>query len=197
MRIAILGSGGVGGYFGGRLAAAGADVSFVARGAHLAGAPAEGAAHPESARGRARRRGNSHRRSGVHRRRRRRVLHGEAVRHRIGRASAPPLVGSNTIVVPFQNGVDSVSTLTRAIGPAHVAGGTCYLAAVIAEPGVIRHTAMNRLIFGDLAGSADKRPQLRRPARRLPRRRLRRDAQRPTFRWTSGRSSSASPSSAA
>jgi 2-dehydropantoate 2-reductase len=63
----------------------------------------------------------------------------------------PPLLGPDTLVVPFQNGVDSVETLTRAVGRAHVAGGTAYVAAVIAAPGVIRHTAMNRLIFGALS----------------------------------------------
>jgi 2-dehydropantoate 2-reductase len=49
--------------------------------------------------------------------------------------------------------VDSVDTLSRIVGSAHVAGGTTYLAAVIAAPGVIRHTAMNRLIVGSLDGS--------------------------------------------
>jgi 2-dehydropantoate 2-reductase len=42
-----------------------------------------------------------------------------------------PLIGPKTVVVPLQNGVDSVDTLTRAIGAEHVGGGTCYLAAVI------------------------------------------------------------------
>ena len=49
--------------------------------------------------------------------------------------------------------MDSVDTLTRAVGRSHVAGGTAYVAAVIAEPGVIRHTAMGRLIFGGLDGT--------------------------------------------
>ena len=62
----------------------------------------------------------------------------------------PPLIGPQTLVVPFQNGVDSVNILTKAIGRAHVAGGTCYVSAVITEPGRIKHTAMNRLIFGPL-----------------------------------------------
>jgi 2-dehydropantoate 2-reductase len=65
-----------------------------------------------------------------------------------------PLVGPRTIVVPFQNGVDSVERLTKAVGAEHVAGGTCYLAAVVSEPGVIRHTAMDRLIFGALGNDA-------------------------------------------
>jgi 2-dehydropantoate 2-reductase len=64
----------------------------------------------------------------------------------------PPLVGPQTIVVPFQNGVDAVDVLTRAVGKEHTAGGTAYVSAVIAEPGVIRHTAMGRLTFGAVNG---------------------------------------------
>jgi 2-dehydropantoate 2-reductase len=64
----------------------------------------------------------------------------------------PALVGPSTIVVPFQNGVDAVDTLSRAVGAEHVAGGTAYVSAVIDEPGVIRHTAMGRLTFGAIKG---------------------------------------------
>jgi 2-dehydropantoate 2-reductase len=152
MRIAILGSGGVGGYFGGRLAETGADVTFIARGAHLA-ALRERGLRIESPQG----------------------------NHQVARVQAtddpasigpvdivfftvklydteeatrmlPPLIGPGTLVVPFQNGVDSVDALTRAVGRGHVAGGTAYVAAVIAEPGLIRHTAMGSLIFGPLDG---------------------------------------------
>ena len=69
----------------------------------------------------------------------------------------PPLVGPGTVVIPLQNGVDSVAMLTRAVGAPHTAGGTCYVSAVIAEPGVIRHTAMDHLIFGELDGSRSAR----------------------------------------
>jgi 2-dehydropantoate 2-reductase len=152
MRIAILGSGGVGGYFGGRLAAAGADVAFIARGAHLA-ALRNGGLRIESPQGNL----------------------------RLGRVNAtdepseigpvdivfftvklydteeavrmlPALIGPDTLVLPFQNGVDSAEVLARGVGRQHVAGGTAYVAAVIAEPGLIRHTAMGRLIFGPLDG---------------------------------------------
>jgi 2-dehydropantoate 2-reductase len=153
MRVAILGSGGVGGYFGARLAAAGADVIFVARGAHLA-ALRERGLRIESPLGH------------LH------LPHVTATGDttRVGpvdivfftvklydTASAlqmlPPLLGPNTLVIPFQNGVDSVAVLTRAVGREHVAGGTTYVSAVISEPGSIRHTAMNRLVFGPLEGA--------------------------------------------
>ena len=152
MRIAILGSGGVGGYFGARLAAGGADVAFIARGAHLA-ALREGGLRVESPQG------NLH------------LSRVEATGDPAGIGPVdvvfftvklydteaavrmlPPLLGSHTLVVPFQNGVDSVDALTRAIGRGHVAGGTAYVAAVVAEPGLVRHTAMGRLIFGALDG---------------------------------------------
>ena len=152
MRIAILGGGSVGGYFGARLAATGADVSFIARGAHLDALRTRGL-RLESPKG---------------------DLHLPRVNATNDPASIgpvdivfftvklydseaaarllPPLLGPDTAVISFQNGVDSIDVLTRAVGRGHVAGGTVYVAAVVAEPGVIRHTAADRLIFGELDG---------------------------------------------
>ena len=157
MRIAIVGSGGVGGYFGGRLAAAGADVAFLARGRHLKALRTRGL-HLESLKG------NLHLPS----------VNATDDPTAIGPVDVvfftvklydnesatqllPPLLGPGTVVIPFQNGVDSVDLLTRAVGRPHVAGGTAYLAAVIAEPGVIRHTAMDHLVFGELDGTRGPR----------------------------------------
>jgi 2-dehydropantoate 2-reductase len=153
MRIAIVGSGGVGGYFGGRLAAAGVDVTFIARGAHLAAMRDHGLRIESPG-------GNIHvpRVS---------VTDDPASVGPVdivfftvklydteaALASLPPLVGPETIVIPFQNGVDSVEVLSRKLGKSHVAGGTTYVTAVVAEPGLIRHTAMERLIFGPVTGS--------------------------------------------
>lgn len=154
MRIAVVGSGGVGGYFGGRLAATGVDVTFLARGAHL----------------------EAMRTSGL----RINSPDGDVVLPRVTATDdprtvgpvdvvlfavklydmesalqlLPPLIGPHTVVVPLQNGVAAVGLLTRAVGAAHAAGGTCYVSAVIDRPGVIRHTAMGRLIFGPLEGPA-------------------------------------------
>jgi 2-dehydropantoate 2-reductase len=157
MRIAIVGSGGVGGYFGGRLAATGADVTFLARGAHLDALRTRGLRIDSP-------KGNAH------------LPHVKAAADpsEVGRADIvffavklydtetalamlPPLVGAGTVVIPLQNGVDSVAMLTRSVGAPHTAGGTCYVSAVIAEPGVIRHTAMDHLIFGELDGSRSAR----------------------------------------
>src|SRR5262249_465156 len=74
-----------------------------------------------------------------------------------GTALLPPLLGPDTVVLPFQNGVDGVDIVTRAVGRAHAGGGTCYVSAVVAEPGVIKHTAMDHLIFGELDGRRSPR----------------------------------------
>src|SRR5258707_5658850 len=157
LRIAIVGAGGVGGYFGGRLAAAGADVTFLARGAHLEAMRARGLRITSP-------------KGDLHLPR----VSAESDPAAVGPvdvaffavklydtggalAMLPPLVGPNTIVVGFQNGVETVASLTRAVGAAHTAGGVSYVSAVIAEPGVIKHTAMDHLIFGMPDGSRSPR----------------------------------------
>src|SRR5580765_198326 len=157
MRIAIVGSGGVGGYFGGRLAATGTDVTFLARGAHLEAMRTHGLRIDSP-------KGNVHLAN----------VKAESDPAAVGPVDVvffavklydtesalsllPPLVGPRTVVVGFQNGVETVGTLTRAVGASHTAGGVSYVSAVIAEPGVIRHTAMDHLIFGELDGSSSPR----------------------------------------
>jgi 2-dehydropantoate 2-reductase len=153
MRIAVVGAGGVGGYFGGRLAEAGADVVFLARGAHLEALRTGGLRIVSP-------KGNAHITS-VNATDDAAAVHGVdvvlfAVKLYDAEAAAPllpPLVtngGPDTVVIPLQNGVEGADIVRRAVGPAHTAGGTCYVSAVIAEPGVIRHTAMDHLIFGEL-----------------------------------------------
>jgi 2-dehydropantoate 2-reductase len=157
MRIAIVGAGGVGGYFGGRLAAAGADVTFLARGAHLDAMRARGL-RIESPKG------------NVHLPRVDATDDAAAIGpvdivfftvklydSEAAARALPALVGPNTAVIPFQNGIDGVGIVTRAVGDAHAAGGSAYVSAVIAEPGVIRHTAMDHLIFGELDGRRSSR----------------------------------------
>jgi 2-dehydropantoate 2-reductase len=157
MRIAIVGSGGVGGYFGGRLAHAGVDVSFIARGEHLEALRTRGL-RIESPNG------------DIH------LPHVNAtddpstlgaidvvfftVKLYDTESAArllPALVGEETVVVPFQNGVESIEMLSRAVGRPHVAGGAVYIWAFISEPGVIRHTTMDRMIFGELDGARTPR----------------------------------------
>lgn len=157
MKIGIVGAGGVGGYFGARLAASRADVHFLARGAHLDAMRARGL-RLESPKG------------DLHLPRVNATSDPVAIGPcdvvlfcvklydaQSALASLPPLVGPDTIVLPFQNGVESVGLLSRAVGPAHVGGGTAYVTAVITEPGVIRHTVMDSLIFGELDGRRSPR----------------------------------------
>lgn len=157
MRIAVVGSGGVGGYFGGRLAESGADVTFLARGAHLEAMRARGL-RIVSPKGdvhlpRVQAAGDT-----------REIGPVDVVLFAVklydtdtALAALPPLVGADTIVVPLQNGVDSVARIAGSVGREHTGGGTCYVSAVIAEPGVIRHTAMDHLIFGEVDGSQSPR----------------------------------------
>src|SRR5438046_283779 len=124
MRIAIVGAGGVGGYFGGRLAAAGADVSFLARGAHLAAMRAQGL-RIESPKG------------NVHLPNVNATDDPAAIGHvdvvffavKLYDSDAatrvlPAFLGPETAVIPFQNGVDGVDIVSRAVGASHTAGGT-------------------------------------------------------------------------
>lgn len=157
MRVAVIGSGGVGGYFGGRLAAAGTDVTFIARGAHLNALQTRGLRIQSPL-------GDVH------------LPHARATDDpsTVGSVDVvlftvklydtdsaipllPPLIGPDTIAISFQNGVDAAEVLTRTVGRQHTGGGTAYVAAVIAEPGVIRHTANDRLTFGELDGSRSPR----------------------------------------
>jgi 2-dehydropantoate 2-reductase len=160
VRIAILGSGGVGGYFGARLAAAGGDVIFIARGAHLQALrtsgltiesplgdlqlPPQGDANATDDPGS--------------------VGAVDVVFFTVklydsvaACAMLTPLLGPDTVVIPFQNGVESVEMLVQAVGRSHVAGGTAHVVATVAEPGRIRHTALDLLIFGELDGTRTPR----------------------------------------
>src|SRR5689334_8000217 len=157
MRIAVVGAGGVGGYFGGRLAANGVAVSFLARGAHLDALCSRGL-HIHSPLGdiylpRIDATSDPQQIGAVD------VVFFTVKVYDTAAALAllPPLVGHDTVVIPFQNGIGSVDALTAVVGGAHTAGGAAYVAANIAEPGVIRHTANNRLIFGELDGSRSDR----------------------------------------
>jgi 2-dehydropantoate 2-reductase len=150
MRIAAIGAGGVGGYFGARLQQAGHDVSFLARGRHLAAIHRDGLTLKSP--------------------------HGDAVvkakvferPEEIGPVdvvmfavklwdteaaaeSLRPLLAGGGVVIPFQNGVESIDTLRRILGAAPVMGGSAYIASRIASPGVIEHIGqMARLQFGPL-----------------------------------------------
>ncbi|HEX7054444.1 MAG TPA: 2-dehydropantoate 2-reductase [Burkholderiales bacterium] len=146
MRIAIFGSGGVGGYFGARLAQAGNEVHFLARGAHLAAMREKGLRVQSGA-------GDIHiARPSVHEDPRS-IGPVDVVMFAVKLADVAqaakalrPLLGSGTLVIPFQNGVEAPEIVRREIGEAHVVAGVAYIATSISSPGVVTHTGtMQRL----------------------------------------------------
>lgn len=159
MRIAVIGAGGVGGFYGGRLAAAGADVAFVARGAHAAAIRADGLRVESGG-------GNFTVPAAVF------DTPAQvgpvdvvvvAVKLWDTEALLPqlrPLLRPDTMVISLQNGVSKDDLLRAALGAEHVAGGLCYIAVVIERRGVIRHTGtMQRLVVGEYGGA--ETPRLR------------------------------------
>ncbi len=153
MRIAIYGTGGVGGYFGGRLAQAGEDVTFIARGEHLAAIRSRGL-RIESLKG------NAHIYPAQATDDPASVGEVDIVLLGVKAWQVPeaakaihPMVGAKTLVIPLQNGVDAPSQLIAELGAAPVLGGLCQISAFIAEPGLIRHVGVEPYIaFARLDG---------------------------------------------
>ncbi|MFL6280659.1 MAG: ketopantoate reductase family protein [Vicinamibacterales bacterium] len=154
MRFAILGSGAVGGYYGARLARAGHEVTFIARGAHLTAIRQQGlqvrspmlgdfsvnaCAEEDTTR----------------------VGHVDvvvvAVKTYDNRTALPliaPMLGPDSSVLTIQNGVDSPQDVAAVIGEARVIGGTTYIGAALTSPGVIEQTGTHRrIVFGEVFGT--------------------------------------------
>lgn len=160
MRIAIYGSGGVGGYFGARLAQAGEQVTFIARGEHLQAMRSRGLqvqsilgdvqlAQVQATDDPAQ------------------VGPVDAVLLAVKAWQVPaaaqamrPLVGPQSVVLPLLNGVDAPQQLADALGPEPVLGGLCQISSMLSAPGVIRHVAIEPLIrLGELDGKRSGRVQ--------------------------------------
>jgi 2-dehydropantoate 2-reductase len=158
MKIVVMGTGGVGGYFGARLAAGGADVTFIARGEHLKAMQRDGlkifsangdlTLRPVKASDNAAS-----------------IGHADLVMIAVKLWSTEdaardiaPLMGPNGAVVSWQNGVTAENILIKQYGRERVIGGVSNIAALIEAPGVIRHNGtMARLIFAELDGKPSKR----------------------------------------
>ena len=158
MRIAIFGVGGVGGYFGGRLAQTGEDVTLIARGVHLQALRTTGLRVDS--------------------------INGDFEVHRVQATDNPaavgqvdavilavkawqvsdaaeairPMVGPDTCVVPLQNGVEAPGELAAALGAQHVLAGVCRIFSFIAAPGHVRHTDTDPSVR---IGEMDNRPDER------------------------------------
>jgi 2-dehydropantoate 2-reductase len=158
MRIAVIGAGGIGAIYGASLAKAGADVIFVARGAHLAAMREHGLKIEGD-------RGEMHVSP----------AHATDDPSSIGPvdvvlfcvklwdvesagAAIRPIVGPKTAVIPLQNGVDAHERLIPVLGREAVMGGTAFVTGSIIAPGVVRQTgAYQRMTFGELDGTISPR----------------------------------------
>jgi 2-dehydropantoate 2-reductase len=154
MRFAILGSGAVGGYYGARLARAGHDVTFIARGAHLEAIRQRGLEVRSPMLGdftvKAAVADNTASVGPVDVV----IVAVKAYDNGVALPLVPPMVGPATTVLTLQNGVDSVAELARVVGEPAVLGGTTYIATALASPGVIEQTGTHRrIVFGEVFGT--------------------------------------------
>ena len=160
MKILIMGTGGVGGYYGGLLAQQGNEVTFIARGAHLYAIRREGLKVKS--------------------------IHGDFTISPANATDDPanvgpvdlilftvktyntneaaeairPAVGPQTVVMSLQNGIDAAERIGRAVGLEHVVGGATWLSSAVQEPGFIKQISQfRRIVFGELGGGSSKRIQ--------------------------------------
>ncbi len=161
MRIAVMGSGGVGGYLGARLVQGGADVTFVARGAHLAAMRANGLAIESEHEPIRLPRVNATDDPGT-------IGPVDIVLFSVklwdtesAARSLLPIVGPETGIISFQNGVQKDDTLRKIFGADAVIGGVAYMATTVGRPGVIAQTGtMQRMIFGEYDGRRSPRAEV-------------------------------------
>lgn len=156
IRIAVVGAGAVGGYFGARLASAGNEVAFIARGRHLEAARGEGLRVKSIA-------GDFHIRS-LFAAEPKEVGPAELVLFCVKSydteetaGAIAPLVGDKTAILSLQNGVDNPDKIAALWGKERTLAGVVYIAAEILAPGVIGHSAGGRIVLGELDGGAGER----------------------------------------
>ena len=159
MRIAVLGSGGIGGYYGVLLAKGGHDVAFIARGAHLEAMQRRGltlrtsdadSTVPVNAVADTKR-----------------VAPVDLVLFcvksydtELAAQTLGPLMGRDTAVVTLQNGIDNVAAIGSVVGTGAVLSGAVYIALQLASPGVVLRTGgEGRIVFGELNGAVTERVQ--------------------------------------
>ena len=160
MKIAIIGTGGVGGYFGGRLANAGYDVTFFARGAHLKAIQTNGLKvksikgdfiiNPAKATDNIKKIGIV---DFI-------IVAVKAWQIKEIAKELPAIIHSETIVIPMQNGVTAVDELKEYIDQKNIIGGLCRVFSRIDAPGIIEHFGIEPFIlFGELDNSTTERIQ--------------------------------------
>ncbi len=158
IRFAVMGSGGVGGYFGARLTEAGADVTFIARGEHLAAIRRDGLKVFSP-------RGDMHIQPAKAADDPAQVGPVDVVLFAVklydvesAGAAIAPMVSGDTVVLSLQNGVDAEERLIPVLGSGPVMGGIAYIFATIEAPGVIRHGGpLAKIVAGEMDGSESAR----------------------------------------
>jgi 2-dehydropantoate 2-reductase len=163
LKIAVIGAGGVGGYFGGRLAEAGIDTTFIARGPALETLRTHGLRVDS--------------------------INGDFALEQVQVTDDPatvgpvdailvtvkawqipelnlnPMIGDDTVVVPLENGIDAPDVLAKLAGRDHVAGGLCAIVSMLAAPGHVKHVGYDPLVmFGELDNRPSERLQRLRDA---------------------------------
>ncbi len=158
MRIAVMGTGGVGGYYGGLLSQTGQEVIFIARGAPLQAirekglqvrsvhggflvSPARATADPAEV-------GKVDL-----------ILFATKTYHTDAAAQAiKPMVGKETVVVPLQNGIDAAERIGAQVGKEHLVGGVTWLSSAIEAPGIIgQYSQFRRVVLGEFDGKMTQR----------------------------------------
>jgi len=160
MKIAIMGSGGVGGYYGGLLAAAGQEVIFIARGAHLEAIRDKGlqikSVHGDFTVSPAKVTDRPGDIGPVDL-----VIVATKTYHTDEAARAiKPLIGSGTVVISLQNGIDAAERIGSVVGMGHIIGGATWLSAALEAPGRIgQYSQFRRIVLGELDGRSTPRAQ--------------------------------------
>ena len=156
MKIAAMAAGAIGAYYGARLQVAGHDVSYIARGANLEALKTKGLTIES--------------------------VHGDLSLPKVNATANPadvgpvdivlfavklwdteaaaeqarPLIGPNTRLITFQNGIDSVERISKILGPEKVVGGIAYIATNLVAPGTIKQTSQfHQVLFGHADNHAD------------------------------------------
>ena len=160
MRIAIMGSGAVGGYFGAKLAAAGNELTFIARGPHLAAMRRSGLRIDTP-------NGNLHVHKAVFTDNPAAARTADLVLFcvksydtEIAAKVLAPRLDDRTLILSLQNGVDNVEKLTGFWSVERIFAGVVYIGAELHSPGVIRHSSGGKIIFGRLDGTAGAAAEL-------------------------------------
>jgi 2-dehydropantoate 2-reductase len=159
VRVAVMGTGAVGGYFGARLAAASNDVAFIARGPHLAAMRQQGLTLESP-------QGNLHIRDALFTDDLSQVGVVDVVLFCVKSygtdataANLASLIGDRTIILSLQNGVDNADKIAQRWGHQRTLAGVVYIGSQLLQPGKIKHSSGGRIVFGELDGQVHETTQ--------------------------------------